>query len=170
MTVNIILTGLMGSGKSTIGKILSKMLKGYTFIDIDEVIVDLEGMPIVEIFEKKSEKYFRKIEKQVIQELSEEQDLIIALGGGAYEDKDTRNNLKKTGKTFYLKGSVEELLERIKDDKSRPLLQCDNPKEKLKDLLNIREKNYLKADYIIETDGKTAEEISKEIIELIEEE
>lgn len=170
MGANIVLTGLMGAGKSTVGKALSKVLKDYTFVDVDEVIADIEGMPIPEIFEKKSEEYFRKIEKEIIQELSEEEDLIIALGGGAYEDENTREILGKTATVFYLKSSVERLYNRVKNDTNRPLLQCENPKGKLTELLEKREPNYLKADYIIETDNKTIDEIAEAITEIFEEE
>ena len=167
MSANIVLTGMMGAGKSTIGKALSKILKDYTFIDVDNVIVDIEGMTISEIFEKKSEEYFRIIEKEIIQELSQEEDLIIALGGGAYENKETREILEENCKVIYLKSTVDRLFNRIKDDKNRPLLQCENPKSKLKELLKLREPNYLKAEYIIETDNKNIDEITKEIIEMV---
>ena len=148
MSPNIVLTGLMGAGKSTVGKALAKVLKDYTFIDSDDVIVDIEGMTIPEIFEKKGEPYFREVEKSIISELSEEEDLIIALGGGAFESEETRKNLENNCITIYLKSSVDRLLNRIKDDKNRPLLQCENPKGKLEELLEKREPNYLKADYI----------------------
>lgn len=167
MSANIVLTGMMGAGKSTIGKALSKILKDYTFIDVDNVIVDIEGMTISEIFEKKSEEYFRIIEKEIIQELSQEEDLIIALGGGAYENKETREILEENCKVIYLKSTVDRLFNRIKDDKNRPLLQCENPKSKLEELLKLREPNYLKAEYIIETDNKNIDEITKEIIEMV---
>lgn len=167
MTANIVLTGMMGAGKSTIGQALSKILKDYTFIDVDNVIVDIEGMTISEIFEKKSEEYFRIIEKEIIQELSQEEDLIIALGGGAYENKETREILEENCKVIYLKSTVDRLFNRIKDDKNRPLLQCENPKSKLEELLKLREPNYLKAEYIIETDNKNIDEITKEIIEMV---
>lgn len=169
MGANIVLTGLMGAGKSTVGKALSKILKDYTFVDVDDVIVDIEGMSIPDIFEKKGEEYFRKIEKEVIQELSEEEDLIIALGGGAFESKETRENLENNCATIYLKSSVERLFSRIKNDKNRPLLQCENPRGKLEELLKLRESNYLKADYIIETGNKNIDEIVEEILEIIEE-
>ena len=168
MSANIVLTGLMGAGKSTVGKSLSKVLKDYTFVDIDDVIVDIEGMSVPEIFEQKSESYFRKIEKEVISELAEEEGLIIALGGGAYEDKETREKLEISGKVFYLKSSVDRLLSRIKNDKNRPLLQCENPRSRLEELLKKREINYLKADYIIETDNKNTDDIVDNIIELME--
>lgn len=167
MSANIVLTGMMGAGKSTIGKALSKILKDYTFIDVDNVIVDIEGMTISEIFEKKSEEYFRIIEKEIIQELSQEEDLIIALGGGAYENKETREILEENCKVIYLKSTVDRLFNRIKDDKNRPLLQCENPKSKLEELLKLREPNYIKAEYIIETDNKNIDEITKEIIEMV---
>ena len=169
MSANIVLTGLMGAGKSTVGKALSKILKDYTFVDVDDVIVDIEGMSIPDIFEKKGEEYFRKIEKEVIQELSEEEDLIIALGGGAFEDKETRETLEENCKVIYLKSNVDRLFSRIKNDKNRPLLQCNDPKGKLEELLKLREPNYLKADYIIETGNKNIDEIVEEILEIIEE-
>ena len=169
MSANIVLTGLMGAGKSTVGKLLSKQLKNYTFVDVDEVIVDLEEMSIPDIFGKKSEAYFRELEKNVISELSEEENLIIALGGGAFEDETNRENLSKNGVVFYLKSSVDRLLSRIKDDKNRPLLQCDNPRGKLEELLEKREPNYLKADYIIDTDTLELKEIAEKIISIAEE-
>jgi shikimate kinase len=169
MSPNIVLTGLMGAGKSTVGKALAKVLKDYTFIDSDDVIVDIEGMTIPEIFEKKGEPYFREVEKSIISELSEEEDLIIALGGGAFESEDTRKNLENNCITIYLKSSVDRLLNRIKDDKNRQLLQCENPKGKLEELLEKREPNYLKADYIIETGNKNIDEIVEEILEITEE-
>ncbi len=170
MSVNIVLTGLMGAGKSTVGKLLAKKLKDYTFIDVDDVIVDIEGMSIPDIFEKKGEPYFREVEKNIISELSEEEDLIIALGGGAFESEETRKNLENNCATIYLKSSVERLFSRIENDKNRPLLQCENPRGKLEELLKKREANYLKADYIIETDGKNIDQIVDEILEITEEE
>ena len=169
MSANIVLTGLMGAGKSTVGKLLSKQLKNYTFVDVDEVIVDLEEMSIPEIFAQKGEPYFRELEKKVVSELSEEENLIIALGGGAYEDETNRENLAENGDVFYLKSTVERLLSRIKDDNSRPLLQCDNPKGKLEELLEKREPNYLKADYVIDTESLSISEIAEKIINILEE-
>ena len=169
MSANIVLAGLMGAGKSTVGKSLAKVLKDYTFIDVDDVIVDIEGMSIPDIFEKKSETYFREVEQNIVQELSEEEDLIIALGGGAFESEETRKNLKNNCVTIYLKSSVERLYSRIKNDNNRPLLQCEDPKGKLEELLAKREPNYLKADYIVETDEKEIDEIVDEILEIIEE-
>lgn len=168
MSANIVLTGLMGAGKSTVGKMLSKLLKNYTFVDVDDAIVDLEEMSIPDIFAQKGEAYFRELENKVISELSEEENLIIALGGGAFEDETNRENLMESGEVFYLKSSVERLLSRIKDDNSRPLLQCDNLRGKLEELLEKREQNYLKADYVIETDSLSISEIAGKIISILE--
>ena len=164
MGVNIVLTGLMGCGKTTVGKALSKELKGYIFIDLDEVIVDLEGMSIPDIFAKKSENYFRELEERLIEEFSQEENLIIALGGGAFESEANRDNLSETGKVFYLKAGIDTLYERVKNDTNRPLLNCENPKDKLKELLKKRESNYLKAEYTVDITGKKISDIVSEIV------
>lgn len=167
MSVNIVLTGLMGGGKTTVGKMLVKQLKDYIFIDTDDVISGLEEMSIPEIFKTKSEAYFRELEKKIIEEFSQEDNLIISIGGGAFENEINRENLKQNGKVFYLKASVDTLYERIKGDTNRPLLQCENPRKKLEELLIKREENYLKSDYVIETDGKDIESIVESIMERI---
>ena len=169
MGVNIVLTGLMGCGKTTVGKVLKKILKDYTFIDIDDVIVDIEGMSIPEIFEKKGETYFREVEQNIIGELSEEEDLIIALGGGAFESGVNRKNLSENGMIFYLKASVDTLYNNVKGDTNRPLLNCDNPRGKLEELLKKREPNYMKADYVINTDGVDVDKLAEDILAYLEE-
>ena len=168
MSVNIVLTGLMGSGKTTVGKLLTKKIKGYTLVDVDDVLQDLEGITITEIFETKGEEYFRNLEKEVISELAQEENLIISLGGGAYEDSETRDNLAENGVVFYLKAGADTLYDRIKDDNSRPLLACEDPKSKLEELLTKREPNYLKSDYVIETDGLEPDDIAEEIVKRLE--
>ncbi len=166
MSVNIVLTGMMGCGKTTVGKALVKSLKDYIFVDLDEVIVDLEGISIPDIFDKKGEDYFRTLEEQLVEEFCEEENLILSLGGGAFESKKNREKLLNTGKVIYLKSSVDRLFERVKNDTNRPLLKCENPKGKLEKLLALREPNYLKSHYIVETDNKTIDEIANEILDL----
>lgn len=167
MKANIVLTGIMGAGKTTVGKALAEILSDYDFIDADDVIVEKSGLTIPEIFAKYSEEYFRYLETSVLRELSEKEGLVIALGGGAFENPENRKNLKQGSKVIYLKGTPEELFNRIKSDTNRPLLQCDNPQEKLADLLEQREPNYLQADIVIDTDGKDVEDIAQEIAELL---
>ena len=156
MKPNIILTGLMGAGKTSVGKILTSKLSDFTFIDIDEQIEKLEGITISKIFETKSEKYFREKRNQ-----------IISLGGGALENELNRQYLFNSGIVFYLYATTDVLYNRIKKQSNRPLLLCDNPKQKLEELLKQREINYKKANVIIDTTNKSFNEITDEIIRKI---
>ena len=160
---NIILTGIMGSGKTTVGNLLATELSDYEFVDTDEVIVDTMNMSITNIFEKYGEEKFRQIEKNVILNLMQEENYIISLGGGAFEDKETRENLLKNAIVFYLEASCDTLFERIKNDNSRPLLMTENPKQKLASLLKIREPQYKEAHFIIDTNSLSPYNIVKEI-------
>ena len=157
---NIVLIGLMGAGKSTIGKALANDLN-YNFIDIDEEIVKSEKMSINDIFKLKSETYFRELETKTIEKFSKSDNTVISLGGGAFENEKNRTILLNSSKAFYLKASIDTLYERIKADNSRPLLKCDDPKEKLKELLKKREANYKKAHYIINAENSLEEIIQK---------
>lgn len=167
MSVNIVLIGLMGAGKTTVGKYLAGILQEYTFVDVDEEIEKRENKKISQIFEEKSEEYFRELETDVIENIVQNQNQVISIGGGAFEKEKNRELLLKNSKVFYLKAGTDTLFERIKGDNTRPLLNCENPKDKLKKLLEIREVNYKKAHFIIETDNKTIDEIKSEIIKEI---
>lgn len=167
MSVNIVLVGLMGAGKTTVGNYLADILQGYSFVDIDEEIEKRENKKIFQIFEEKSEEYFREVETVVIKDIVQNQNQVISIGGGAFEKEINREFLLKNSKVFYLKASTDTLYDRIKGDKTRPLLNCENPKNKLENLLKIREPNYKKAHFIIETDNKNIDEIEKEIIKEI---
>lgn len=160
MKNNIVLVGLMGAGKTTIGKALANVLN-CDFIDIDEEIVKQENMSINDIFAQKSETYFRELETQVIKKFVGGNS-VISLGGGAFEKEANREILLDTGTVFYLYADVDTLYERIKTDSSRPLLKCDNPRAKLEELLKNREHNYKKAHHIIDT-NKPLEEILENI-------
>ena len=103
---NIILVGMMGAGKTTIGKELLNVLKDYTLIDMDSEIENREKMKISEIFEKYGEKHFRELETNLLKELSKNQNQIISTGGGVFEKEENRNILKETGTVFYLKASA----------------------------------------------------------------
>ena len=160
---NIVLTGLMGCGKTTVGKLLSETLEGFEFYDTDDVIVETMNMSVNTIFEKYGEEKFRQIEKNIIFNLAEDENCIISLGGGAFEDNETRNMLLKNSVVFYLKASVDTLYERIQNDDTRPLLNTVNPKKKLADLLNLREPHYNEAHYIIDTNLLSPYNVVKEI-------
>lgn len=161
MRNNIVLIGLMGAGKSTVGKALAKVLD-LNFIDIDEEIVKQENMSINDIFAQKSETYFRKLETEVIKQFCSRKNIVISLGGGAFEKEENRELLLNSSNVFYLRADAETLYERIKTDTSRPLLKCENPKLKLQELLEKREQNYQKAHYTIDTD-KSLNDIISEI-------
>ncbi len=167
MAENIVLIGLMGAGKTTVGKILAENLD-RTFIDSDELIEKRAKMTINEIFAKFGEEYFRNLEEEVLADISAKSGLVISTGGGAVQREDNILNLKKNGVLFYLNASSEVLFERIKNETDRPLLKNDNPLETLKNLLKKREKFYFKADFVIDTNNKDYNDVAEEIIRKLE--
>lgn len=160
---NIYLVGFMGSGKSTVGKILAEKLK-MEFIDVDQLIEKEEGMKIADIFEKKGEKYFRNLEKKKIKDLTKEKNLVISTGGGLGADKENMDLMKKTGLVVWLDVSLDEILKRCKGDRNRPLLNQDH--EKIKKLYEERKPIYRTAHIRIKTDDKEPEEIVEEITDV----
>lgn len=163
---NIVLTGFMGTGKTEVGKILAGHL-GYTFIDADAVIEEEQKMTITEIFKRYGEPYFRELESKVIKRLSEMERAVISTGGGAVLRQENMDNLRKKGIIICLMASPETIFERTKNDTSRPLLQVENPLQRIKELLDFRRPYYEKADIIISTDGKSPEEVAQEILNKI---
>ncbi len=166
---NIVLIGMPASGKTTIGKLLAKRLKTHILYDTDSIIEKTAGMKISEIFEKYSEDYFRKLEYDTIKLLANGENKIISIGGGAFENPDSRGQLLNFGKVFYLKSDFDVLYYRISKDSERPLLAVENPKQALENLLKKREENYLKAHYIIDINSKSDDEIINYILGSINE-
>ena len=165
MGCNIILVGMPASGKSTIGNLLAEKLPHFTLIDTDSLVERTEGMTISEIFKKYSEDYFRKLEYDTIKLVcSAGKNKIISIGGGAFENPDTRSTLLNFGKVFYLKSDLDVLYYRVSKDSSRPLLNNENPRQVLENLLNKREENFLKAHYVINTSELTEEEVLEKIL------
>ncbi len=169
MDANIILVGMPASGKSTIGLALAEILQDYTLIDTDSFIERSEGMKISEIFSKYSEDYFRKLEYDTIKLVCSGKKKIISIGGGAFENPDTRGTLLRFGKVFYLKSDLDVLYYRISEDKSRPLLNNENPRGVLENLLRKREENFLKAHFVVDTSEMSKEEIVSFILGSINE-
>lgn len=161
---NIILVGMMGSGKSTVGKLLEEKLVDYNLVDIDQKIEDDEASTIPEIFETYTEIGFRRIESETILEACEGNNLIISTGGGAFENEENRKVLLNSGKVFYLYAPSELLYDRIKTAGNRPMLYGENPQEKFELLLGQRDINYRKADYIIDTESLNANAVADEIL------
>ena len=164
MECNIILTGMPACGKTTFGAMLAETLENYIHIDIDSLIEKTEGMKISEIFEKYSEDYFRKLEHDTIIMVCKGKNKIISTGGGAFENPANRAVLLNFGKVFYLKTDLDILYNRIIKETHRPLLQKENPRQILEQLLNKREENYKKAHYTVDTNKLSEDEIIRFII------
>ena len=169
MPGSFFLIGPMGAGKSTIGRQLARAL-GMTFIDSDREIEARTGVDIPLIFELEGESGFRKREQDVINELSATPGIVLATGGGAVLDALNRRNLASRGTVIYLQTSVDQQLQRTAHDRNRPLLQTDNPREKLQQLLDQRDPLYRDiADLVIETDGCKVRDVVQKITRHIEE-
>lgn len=165
MHTNIVLIGMMGSGKTSVGKALAKKRPEMFFMDIDEIIVAKEQLPIIQIFEQQGEFYFRNYETVIAESFQNDENLIIATGGGFCQRIENINYLKKKGTLFYLKAPINVLYDRVKNDDTRPLIRTSNPKSTLEKLLLEREKNYQKADFTIDVSSKSPEVIADEILE-----
>ena len=164
---NIALTGMMGCGKSTVAKELKKFLPEFNYVDLDLEIEKKENKTINEIFEDNGETYFRNIESQLLEEISNRGNQIIALGGGAFLSEQNRKKLSLNSISVYLETSVITIYDRIKDDTSRPLLKTENVKDKIAELLNNRELTYKLADFTVSTENKTPKNIAKDILEIL---
>ena len=167
MLKNLTLTGMMGVGKSTIGKNLAKKLN-YKFVDVDKLIEAKEGMSINLIFKNKSETYFRKIENDITLSELKKESAIIALGGGAFLNNSIRKCVKKLSISFWLDVQVEELIKRLKKSKHRPLLYKKNINETVKKIYFQRKKIYNEADFRIKCKSLKSEEIANKILEFYE--
>ena len=165
---NIVLIGMMGAGKSSIGHLLDAKLQDFHYIDIDNEIERNEKMTIEEIFAVVGEAHFRELEHNTIKKFSNYHNQVIATGGGAVENQENLELLRQNSVIFYLKASIDELYERVKMASNRPLLKTTNPKQKLKDLMEKREQFYIKADFEINTENKELIEIVNEILEKYE--
>lgn len=160
---NVILTGMMGSGKTTVGKELATVLN-YDFIDLDEVIENKYGK-ITDIFSQKGEKYFREIETQELKNFENQSNFVLSTGGGVILKDENIKILKDLGQVFYLSAKSETIYNRIKNQKHRPLLNTQNPKNTIEEILSKRLEKYEKSGEKIITDSKNAKEIAGEIYE-----
>lgn len=162
---NIILIGMMGCGKTTIGAELSRILPDYDYVDIDNKIEKSTQKKISDIFLQRGELFFRILETEKINDFcTKEKSQIISVGGGAFENKNNRDIMFKTGIVIYLKTSPEEIYERIRHETHRPLLRKNFSVENIRDIMEKRETNYKLADIIVLTDKKTPQEIAQEIV------
>lgn len=148
---NIFLIGMMGAGKTTVGRLLARQ-SGKKFIDCDEEVQRRTGVTISHIFDIEGEAGFRQRESAVIKEMAQRDNIILATGGGAVLREDNRVELSRNGIVVYLKSSVHELWQRTRHDRNRPLLQTDDPRAMLRKLYEQRDPLYMQmADLVIHT-------------------
>lgn len=166
---NIVLTGFMGSGKSSVGKELCKIL-GYDMLDTDAEIEKQQSVSIKEIFETKGEQAFRNLETEYVRSLSESgmERTVLSVGGGLPIREENREYLKEFGAVVFLKATPETVYERVKDDESRPLLKSEDVLGRIKQLQEERRDIYTEAsDIEIDTDDKKLSDVAGEIIEML---
>ena len=157
----------MGAGKSAVGRQLARLLH-LEFVDSDEEIEARTGVDIPFIFEKEGEDGFRKREVKIIDELSQKDGVVLATGGGAIADPESRNRLGARGFVVYLHTSVKQQLERTRSGRQRPLLENDNREMVLQGLMDERDPLYREiSDLIIETDGRRVQTVAREIQEAL---
>lgn len=164
---NIILVGFMGTGKTTIATKLAHRLK-MRYVSTDDLIEKRELRTINEIFSREGEEYFRDVESACIREISDMENLIIDAGGGAVIRDENIANLKSNGIVICLTADADAIIERTKKYKHRPLLNCADPKLKIRELLKKRAPFYAKADYTIDTGRLTIEGAIEKIIGIVE--
>lgn len=165
----VFLTGFMGSGKSTTGWVLAKML-GISFYDCDELIVSAQGTEITEIFKSKGEEYFRRREAEVIKmiALQTQDKCVVSTGGGAVLQEANRTVMLESGLVIYLEVSAKEAFRRLQQYANRPLLDVTDPETRISELLQERIPYYQKAHFCINTDGKTPRRVAEEIFDLLQ--
>ena len=162
---NVILTGMMGSGKTSVGLELAKILE-CDFFDLDEIIEKKYGK-ITQIFKDKGENYFREIETSELKNFKNNRAFVLSTGGGAVLKEENLEILRSLGEVFYLSANAQTIYNRVKEQTQRPLLNTKDPKKTIEDILSSRLEKYEKSGEKIVTDNKNIEQIAREIYEKI---
>jgi shikimate kinase len=160
---NIVLTGFMGAGKTSVGKRLAER-RGMGIVDTDDKIEEDSGMKISDIFSTFGEPYFRELEKKAVEEVSRLEGHVIVTGGGVVLNKENMRNLRKNGIIVYLHAEPEVIYERVKHETHRPLLQVEDPLKKIRELLEYRAPFYADNDITIDTSNMGIDEVVEEIL------
>ncbi len=161
--MNVVLCGMMGAGKTTVGLRLAAQ-SSRTCVDTDAVIEKKHGK-ISDIFAMHGEGYFRVLERETVKELSEKDNLVLSVGGGLVLQAENVAELKKKGKIVYLRAKKQTLVQRLKEDKDRPLLQGEDLETRIDGLIRQRANIYEHvADFVVDVDEKTPEQIAEEIV------
>lgn len=163
----IVLVGLMGAGKTSIGRRLATRL-GLPFSDADDEIEKAAGSSIEDIFERLGEERFREGERRVIARLLDGPPIVLATGGGAFMDPDTRKVIAENGISIWLKSNIDTLVKRTSKRKNRPLLKNKNHREVLKRLIEVRYPIYQLADIIIDSLDVSAEETLHQVVKSLD--
>ena len=161
--MNILLIGFMGSGKSTIGRKLAKLLE-YSFVDTDSLIEDDQGCSVDEIFKYGGEECFRNMETRLLQKLKNVENSVIATGGGIVLSEQNQRLMQEIGKRVYLNVPQKELQQRLKNDRNRPLLKKKDPETVVQKMMKERVLLYEEAEYIVDTGQRSPQKIASEII------
>lgn len=165
---NIVLVGFMGTGKTAVAKMLARELN-LTYVSIDALIEEREKRPIKDIFRDSGEPYFRKLEKDVVREVSAKCSQVIDTGGGVVLDQENMDALRSGGTLVCLWASPETVHERTSRAKNRPLLNVEDPLERIKELLDIRRPYYEKAVFHVRTDGESVSGVVNKIKNILQE-
>ena len=163
----IVLVGMMGAGKTSVGKSLAKRL-GMAFFDSDAVIEAAEGMTVAEIFAQRGEEAFRQAEQKTIADLLDGSPCVLSLGGGAFVNAATRDLIHQKAVSVWLKADLDMLLERALRKGKRPLLKVADPKAKMREIMVAREAIYAEADVVVESDARPVEVTAARVQQAIE--
>jgi shikimate kinase len=166
MDKNIVLIGFMASGKTFVSRELAKRLNRER-VSTDELIEARERCSIPDIFAQSGEPYFRKLENEVVQEIAGRKNLVIDCGGGVVMKEDNLNALKANGIVFFLEASPESIYRRTKGLKGRPLLNVENPLEKIKELLALRDPHYRKAHHVVDSNSDNIGKVVDDILKIL---
>jgi len=166
MTKNIVLVGFMGTGKTAVGRRLAGRL-GMEFIDTDDLVEEVTGMSISQLFKRYGEVRFRSEEELAVARAAAQKGVVIATGGGAVLSEESCRRLKENGVMVWLKADPDEIHARVKRKGDRPLLSLDNSVEHIKELLAERMPYYRQADFTVETSGKELDHIVDEVVALV---
>ena len=167
MSANIVLVGFMGTGKSTVGRVIAQKL-GFHFIDTDDVIEQTSKAKISDIFAEHGEVYFRDLESQAVKSVALMKNQVVATGGGVVLRSSNIDLLRTGGPIFCLNATPKAIWDRVRSSQSRPLLRGPDPLKKIETLLDKRAPYYALADHQIETTGVSVDRVADEIISYIE--
>ncbi len=160
---NIALTGFMGCGKTAVGRVVAKV-SGFEFLDTDQFIEEHVGKTIPRIFEEQGEETFRRYEREVVVRLAERESTVIATGGGLLVNEQNMDTMKQYAMVFCLWASPDSIWRRVKDQSHRPLLQTENPRQRIIDLLEERKPAYSRPDMLINTESRSPRAVAHLIL------